>query len=691
MYFLGLFKALGDFLSNPKETIMGAITHGLRIMFYFFDTFIYDLLIKLCKIFNFLCTQRLVNNTLISSISVRVGALLGVIMLFIVSISFVRMLINPDTVANNEKGAVAVIKKVLIVVVMLGVSNYVFETLFLVQRTVISSGAISKLLLPSVPTIKDKDGNEFYEYDADGNVIRNADGSLKKREFMDVFGGFLAEETFHGFYNIDLDTSQLDKADEPIDNINECKSNLNELRTKMLMGEFSYTLGSMCLNNTVPVKVDGSSESIDDFIVNFNGPISCIVGIAMVYFMFMYCISVGMRMIQLMILEIISPMAIVSYLSPNKDNMFSKWIKMYFSTYIDVFVRVAIINFACLIITGLFSTGNAFGGFEFFEGVGTISTGMRYFIIVIMVLALLAFAKKAPELLKDLLPAGNASKLDFGASMKDAFGVGALFGAAGGAIGGAAGSKGPIGMLTGATAGMFRGGAKGLSGKSPLDSITGGYGAAKSSALKTEQRIAAGGSRFVMPWSQSVANSYDMELEKLESDNKKYSQLSSNFKAIKERAKSKIMDGAFDSNVHVRASKQASNKADILTAQAGNAKVSDFASKASYDKFIKDTNAEIVKLRSSANDEMDKAVEEYSNINRNSDPVLANNFKEAESLLSANSKLDGFRGQSVASFAEFKAADGVANSTSVDNNIKIAENKRLGERARANAKYGGSK
>ena len=98
-----------------------------------------------------------------------------------------------------------------------------------------------------------------------------------------------------------------------------------------------------------------------------------------------------------------------------------------------------------------------------------------------------------------------------------------------------------------------------------------------------------------------------------------------------------------------------------------------------------------MKLRSSANDEMDKAVEEYSNINRNSDPVLANNFKEAESLLSANSKLDGFRGQSVASFAEFKAADGVANSTSVDNNIKIAENKRLGERARANAKYGGSK
>ena len=367
MYFLGFFKALGDFLSDPKGTVMGAITHGLRVMFYFFDNFIYDLLIKLCRIFNFLCTQRLVNNTLISSISVRVGALLGVIMLFIVSISFVKMLINPDTVNDSEKGAVAVIKKVLIVVVMLGVSNYVFETLFFVQRTVISSGAISKLLLPSIPTIKDQDGNAFYVYDEKGNVVRNEDGTLKEREFMDVFGGFLAEETFHGFYNIDLDTSQLDNANKSMESIDECKLILNEFRTKMLMGEFSYTLGSLCLNNTVSVKVDDSSDSVDDFIVNFNGPISCIVGIAMVYFIFMYCISVGMRMVQMMILEIISPMAIVSYLSPNKDNMFSKWLKMYFSTYIDVFVRVAIINFACLIITGLFSTGNSIEGFEFFD------------------------------------------------------------------------------------------------------------------------------------------------------------------------------------------------------------------------------------------------------------------------------------------------------------------------------------
>ena len=62
-------------------------------------------------------------------------------------------------------------------------------------------------------------------------------------------------------------------------------------------------------------------------------------------------------MVQIAFLQIVSPMAIVSYLSPKKDNMFTKWLNIYGSTYIDVFVRVAIINFACLIIVGLHSSG----------------------------------------------------------------------------------------------------------------------------------------------------------------------------------------------------------------------------------------------------------------------------------------------------------------------------------------------
>ena len=86
------------------------------------------------------------------------------------------------------------------------------------------------------------------------------------------------------------------------------------------------------------------------------------------------------------------------------------------STFVDSFIRIAIINFAVYLIALIL--GDMSDGSAFFDTiVNSDFVRNNYwaimFIYVIMLFAILTFAKKAPDLLKELFPAG-ASKLGLG-------------------------------------------------------------------------------------------------------------------------------------------------------------------------------------------------------------------------------------------------------------------------------------
>ena len=380
----------------------GIIDRTARRLFFLICEGIYGLIIKLYNLFEILCTVRLLNMDIIKSLSQRIGLILGIIMLLRVMFSFIQILIEPDTLTDKEKGAFGIVKRVLFVVIMLAVSTFAFESLFTIQKKVIENNLLGRLLLPSIPVV---DGEVML-----GNQQNGKAGQGK-------FGGYLAEELFYASYHPKegLEEEVADSGEK--DTINICEAINSNFRAD-IMNKGDFSLGKICLTENVTKTVVGTNGTTDDkvFVMDFNFIVALIAGIGTIYFLFMYCISVGIRMIQLMVLEIISPMAIVAYLSPSKDNMFSKWTKIYFSTYIDVFIRVAIINFAVFLISAIFGsasgTVDGLNGFMFWNQIN-VSTGEKGFIIIVMILAILSFAKKAPDLIKELIPA-SASKLGFG-------------------------------------------------------------------------------------------------------------------------------------------------------------------------------------------------------------------------------------------------------------------------------------
>lgn len=341
------------------------IENAARYIFYFLDKFIYSAIRYVYNIFLALCNGRILDNDSIMSLFSRIGVILGVIMLFVVSFSVIQLLVNPDAISDAEKGIQNIVKKVIFVIVMLGVSGYVFNILTEVQAIVLERDIIPRLLLPKAVSTE--------------NV-----------------GGNLSAELFMIFYQVNI---------EPADS--ECDETYRD-NAKYAIADEDWSYIPDCLTKTA----GGEKDDEIEFVMEYNWLFSLAAGLVALYFIFSYCVSVGVRLIQLTFLQIISPAAIVGYLSPKKDNIFSKWIKIYFSTYIDVFIRIAIINFAMYLIA-LIMDGWQNQTTGFWASVGSPDLVTKGFIAAIMILAILSFAKKAPELLKQLLPQG-ASGLGFG-------------------------------------------------------------------------------------------------------------------------------------------------------------------------------------------------------------------------------------------------------------------------------------
>ena len=91
--------------------------------------------------------------------------------------------------------------------------------------------------------------------------------------------------------------------------------------------------------------------------------------------------------------------------------MLKKWAKQCSTTYLDVFIRLAILYFMMLIVSILSSS------LDFYEMTKN-GEQINVFVYIVVIAGLLIFVQRAPKLLKELFPQGGAASLGFGFSAK---------------------------------------------------------------------------------------------------------------------------------------------------------------------------------------------------------------------------------------------------------------------------------
>lgn len=212
------------------------------------------------------------------------------------------------------------------------------------------------------------------------------------------------------------------------------------------------------IKGNILVDADKVISDIDDEKLSISWLIAIIVGIVIIIYLAVLCIEVVVRSLKLMLLQMIAPIAIISYVSP-KDKVFDQWVKMYASTYLDLFIKLFAIKLGAELIGAIKFSGSVIKD-------------------LILILGCLVFMKVIPTMISKIFGIDIAS-----GTLKDSMGmlkagVGATAGATVGSIVGASTGKG-IGRLTGALRGFGAGAKSGYKG----DILTG----AKNTSSKNQR------------------------------------------------------------------------------------------------------------------------------------------------------------------------------------------------------------
>lgn len=450
----------------------GIMLSLIRTILMAFCNVIYKLIIYVYELFIAIGSATILNSDQIQVIYNRVGLILGIIMIFRLIFSFVQYMINPDKITDKETGVGSIIKKIMVVIIALGMTDWVFEKAFDLQEIILEENTIGKIVL-GVPEEENIDMSEF--------------------------GVLFSYELFSNFFY-----QNPDKQDS-----GTCSSSFFEQKLPSYVYAYKdYEVVNQCLNSS-----SGTIISNGEYYAHFDGLEALVIGGIVLWILLMYTITLAVRVVKLAFLRIVAPIPILSYIAPKKDTAFQRWIKQCVTTYLDLFIRLAIIYFCMLMISIIFTSDEVIINSS--KYLSSASSLNKYFNII-LILGILLFAKKLPEILGEIFPSmSGKGGLDLGLGLKsrtDFVGASVAKKLPGAAIGSVTSAgvdsvarfrtnlkqgkgikKAVIGGVGGLAFGSARGLYHGYKGGTPIKGLKEAYGKTREVDDKYDTMIAEGG------------------------------------------------------------------------------------------------------------------------------------------------------------------------------------------------------
>lgn len=412
------------------------LNDALRSIFSGLDSLGYFLLDAVYNIFFTVANANIFQGVTINTFYTRVQLILGVFMIFKLSITLLQMIINPDVYKDKQKGAGSLVTRIAVILVLLSlivpienvpdtdnplneqISNngILFGFLYQIQNSVIKDNVLGKLVL--------------------GSNVDSTEGTGTELDNMGDVGSQLAATVAKAFIKPTLSSS----ADE--DNITAMKGNDGNSYQENIAcngGEADPYFNSSLTAGTLINHINDTCDSDDDgevYVFNYAIIGGLICSLIMVFIILGFTIDVAVRAVKLAILRLIAPIPIISYIDPSqgKDGAFNNWVKTLTSTYLSLFVRLIIIYFGAYLIILLTNNSDDFSILQTSTSVFT-----SFFATIFIIIGILMFMKDAPKFFQDMLGIKGDGKLFSG--------IGTILGAAA-LTGGLVGS-----VATGARAG----------------------------------------------------------------------------------------------------------------------------------------------------------------------------------------------------------------------------------------------
>lgn len=361
------------------------------IGFAFIDN-TYDLMVTIMAGFNSDAiadiTKDIIQNSYI---------LVGIFAFFRIAVMLVESIVNPDKLSDKNVGLSKVFVNFVIAIVMLIVVPMIFSFSRDIQhKLVVENQVIPNLILGT--DLNTGKAGETMQLIAIKGLIR-PDEKIADRK---TSSNSSDQENFKG------------ESYSPNDN---CSS------------------GSTCSNavaawNDNKVKTKTVSKFIDEyvkvgeeyvFVYEYIPFIPLAAGLFITYVLLSFTIDIGIRSVELVVLEIVSPFFIVTFIDPKmaSSGPFKKWLNACIKSYLSLFIRIAIISVIFLFLS------------NFQDLVGSFNKDNNALANIILLLCILIFAKKAPKWIGEMFGLSDGAGvggLGIGKKLAGAAAVGGLIG-----------------------------------------------------------------------------------------------------------------------------------------------------------------------------------------------------------------------------------------------------------------------
>lgn len=360
----------------------------------------YDLVIKLS-------TAELLKPATIKSLTENLYIIFGVVAFFRLALLLVNAIIDPEKLNEKGKGLSNIFFRVVGMVILLAVTPFLFEKSYDLQEKIVGADAskniIFKTILGNNANIASSNNSNAGKalqniaisslITIDENYLVNGDQcNIGKKNSKGKDCGFYPLTcvsngdgtcTPQGGYVYDGSTCDLANCRNAVDTYNEMYVNEDMSPSKLA----SYVGVSKKIE-------DENGEKQEVYVYNYMFIITGVVGVAMTYIIISFAIDIAVRMFELIVLEILSPLFIATFVDPKsaQSGPFKNWLSAVGKSYASLYIRLAIIALMVLLVSIINQS-------KMFQSMGDVSGWAKIF----MVIGLLIFAKKAPKWIGDMI------------------------------------------------------------------------------------------------------------------------------------------------------------------------------------------------------------------------------------------------------------------------------------------------
>lgn len=322
-------------------------------------------------------------------------------MLFVIAYNILNLVIDPD---KNDKGSSIekLLKNIVISFILIVICPSLFSFAFRVQNSILNTN---------------------------GGIINNFFSSAFQEntgeDTIRAGGRRMATTTFSAFFTPSNEGNDEIKA--------KTKNKSYTLKNGTVVN--CSTIGNCTLKQVNQASMElgtfspykSFAKNIVDEEVDFNWLIALIAGGYLVYVIVSFCFDLAVRACKLAFYQIIAPITITCRILPNQEDIFNKWFKATWKTYMALFIRILIMNLGIYLISVFIGKSN------FFDSSACVdcSAGVKLIGNAFIILGIVTFIKQAPKLVDDIFGLGEDVSLGIKDKIKNAgvFTAGATLGA----------------------------------------------------------------------------------------------------------------------------------------------------------------------------------------------------------------------------------------------------------------------